>query len=132
MRATHAGATARLDSAVATYNATVLAAIREAADSATLLAALDHDLSMQRETISGVAELRRLGGVRVESGLGSKLDLIDPDMQLLAAHRQMHDLEADQAVARIRLLVALGGGFDAAALPATTQNVATAAQGTQE
>jgi len=152
LRADYAGATARLDAAVAGYNETVLAAIREAADASTRVVALGRDLSMQREASAGLAELRRLGEVRFESGLGSRLDLVDADMQLLAARQQAIALEADRAIAGIRLLVALGGGFDAALVKSAggfgaagmgsaggfevaapeTKAVATAAQGNRE
>ncbi len=112
LRAGYAGATASLDSAVAGYNEAVLTAIREAADASTRAAALADDLGMQREATAGLAELRRLGEVRFDSGLGSRLDLIDADMRLLAARQRTIDLEAGRASARIRLLVALGGGFE--------------------
>lgn len=114
LRATHAGATARMDAAIATYNNLVLSAIREAADASTSVTALGHDLGLQRQFTSGLGELRRLGEIRVDSGLGSKLDLVDTEMQLLLAQQQTINLEAERANASIRLLVALGGGFDAA------------------
>lgn len=115
LRAEYAGASARVDAAIADYNQAVLGAVRETADALTRVANLSAALDVQRAAAAGTAELRRLDEVRFNSGLGSRLELIDAELRLLATRQGTADLEADQAVARIRLLLALGGGFDPAA-----------------
>ena len=62
--------------------------------------------------------MQRLNTVRVSAGLSSRLELIGSDVRLLAAQQETANLQADQAVAQIQLLVAVGGGFDPAAATA--------------
>ena len=60
----------------------------------------------------GYAETGRLNAVRVRSGLESRLDLVDNDIRLLDAQLLDANLLADAAIARVQLVLALGGGFD--------------------
>jgi len=119
LKADYEGATATLDAAIADYNQKVLGAVREAADALTRIKTTAADLAQQRQATAGLADVRRLDNVRVSSGLSSRLDLIGSDVRLLEAEQETANLEADKAVANIQLLVALGGGFDPAAAPAT-------------
>jgi outer membrane protein TolC len=93
-----------------------LGAVREAADLLSRLKTLDDDIGQQRASTSGLAEVRRLNNVRVSAGLSSRLDLIGYDVRLLQAQQDSVNLQADKAVAQVQLLVAIGGGFDPAAL----------------
>jgi NodT family efflux transporter outer membrane factor (OMF) lipoprotein len=125
LRADYAGATASVDESIADYNGKVLGAVRETADLLTRLNTLDQDLGQQRATTDGLAEVRRLNNVRVSAGLSSRLDLIGYDVRLLQAQQDSVNLQADKAVAKIQLLVAIGGGFDPAAMsPLTTPKAA--------
>lgn len=119
LRADYEGATAKLDGAIADYNRTVLAAVRQTADALTRVDTVGADLTQQRAAATGLSEVRRLDNVRVSSGLSSRLDLIGSDVRLLDAQQQTANLEADKAVAQVQLLIAVGGGFDPAAAPAT-------------
>lgn len=116
LRADYAGATASVDESIADYNGKVLGAVRETADLITRLKTLDDDLGQQRATTDGLAEVRRLNNVRVSAGLSSRLDLIGYDVRLLQAQQDAVNLQADKAVAQVQLLVAIGGGFDPAAI----------------
>lgn len=113
LKADYAGATARLDGAIADYNRTVLGAVRETADALTRLHTLDNDLAQQQIAASGLADVQRLNAVRVSTGLDSRLDLIGSDVRLLAARQETVNLQADKAIAQIQLLIAVGGGFAA-------------------
>ena len=112
LKADLAGATAALDLATADYNDRVIGAVREAADAAARIGALDADRLRQREVVRGYAETGRLNAIRVSSGLDSRLDLVDNDVRLLAADQAEADLAADAAQQRVQLVLALGGGFD--------------------
>jgi NodT family efflux transporter outer membrane factor (OMF) lipoprotein len=112
-RADLAGASAALDLATADYNDRVIGAVREAADAIAQIDALQADRVQQRDVVRGYAETGRLNAIRVASGLDSRLDLIDNDIRILAADQADADLAADAAQARVRLVMALGGGFDA-------------------
>ena len=116
-RAELTGASAALDLATADYNDRVVGAVREAADAIARIEALQADRVQQRAVVRGYAETGRLNAVRVASGLDSRLDLIDNDIRILAADQADADLAADAAQARVRLVMALGGGFDASRDP---------------
>lgn len=113
LRAAHAGAGARLDEAIATYNQAVLAAVRETADALTRVEALGSVLAAQQLASEQLAGLRRLEEQRFVAGLGSRLPVIEGELRVLAARQETLDLEAARLAARVQLLVALGGGFEA-------------------
>jgi NodT family efflux transporter outer membrane factor (OMF) lipoprotein len=111
LRADLAGATAALDLATADYNQRVIGAVREAADAIALTGNLIEQRARSREVVRGFVETDRLNAVRVNSGLSSRLDLIDNDVRLLDAQLADANLAADAARQRVALLLALGGGF---------------------
>ena len=111
LRADLAGATAALDLATADYNQRVIGAVREAADPIALTGNLIEQRARSSEVVRGFVETDRLNAVRVNSGLSSRLDLIDNDVRLLDAQLADANLAADAARQRVALLLALGGGF---------------------
>lgn len=115
LRAEHSRATASLDEAVADYNDRVIRAVQEAADALSRVDTSARDLAAQRAVSRGLSETRRLDQVRVNSGLESRLDVLDSELRLLEAQIGTANLEADGAVARVKLLIAIGGDFPAAA-----------------
>ncbi|SFP69733.1 efflux transporter outer membrane subunit [Sphingomonas rubra] len=112
-RADLEGAAAALDLATADYNDRVVGAVREAADGIAQVQALAADRARQREVVRGYAETGRLNAIRASSGLDSRLDLVDNDIRTLDAEQTDAALAVAAAQARVRLAVALGGGFDA-------------------
>jgi NodT family efflux transporter outer membrane factor (OMF) lipoprotein len=113
LRAEHAGATAGVDAAVADYDDHVVRAVKEAADALTRVAVTRDDLAAQRAVAGGLSETRRLDRVRVASGLETRLSIVESELRLLDAQIGVANLEADGAVARIQLLIAVGGDFAA-------------------
>src|SRR3546814_16152772 len=85
LRAEHAGATARLDEAVADYNNAILTAVREAADALAQIESSRRDLAQQQQALTGLSEATRLNRVRVAAGLDSRPDIIGGDLALLQA-----------------------------------------------
>lgn len=112
LRADLAGATAAVDVATARYNEAVVGAARDVADAIARARAADAARVRQREVTAGFAETNRLNAVRVESGLNSRLDLVDNDVRLLDAELADASLSIDALAARAQLATALGGGFD--------------------
>ena len=121
LRAGLEGATAAVDLATAQYNDRVLGAVRDTADALARIGTLDTQRARQAEVVRGYAETGRLNNVRVQSGLESRLDTIDNDVRLLDARLSDADLLADALVARVQLILALGGGFTPAAADAPAQ-----------
>jgi len=111
LRAEYGKSTADLDAAVASYNETVLRAVREAADQAARVESLERQLSEQRRALDSAEQGWRLASQRYEAGLSSFLTVLNAETQVLAARRQRVNLLADRTQARIALLVSLGGSF---------------------
>jgi NodT family efflux transporter outer membrane factor (OMF) lipoprotein len=112
LKANYTGAVAEIDESIAGYNGAVLTAVRDAADAITGVQASDRDLAAQLRIVSGLRETVRLDQVRVDTGLGSRLDAIDSGFRLLAAEQTLIELQARAFNRRIQLIAALGGGFN--------------------
>ncbi|WBH15378.1 efflux transporter outer membrane subunit [Sphingomonas radiodurans] len=117
LKADLAGATAAVDVAIADYNATVVGAVREAADALATIRANQAEAQAQGDIVRGFAETNRLNAVRVSAGLESRLTGIDTDIRLLDAQLAQATFGVDALAARARLAQALGGGFDPARDP---------------
>jgi len=109
LRAETAGANAAVDVAIADYNATVLAAVREAADQLTTLDALARQLADARNRAASVDEALRLVRRRRDAGLSSDVAVVDAELRVHAARRALINLEAADRQAHVALVAALGG-----------------------
>jgi len=112
LRAQYRGSEARLDAAVADYDATVLHAVQQTADQMTRLDALAHERVDQQQTLDATEDAYRLAEERYTAGLASYLSVLNAETQVLTARQTMVDILANQAVARVTLLLAVGGSFD--------------------
>ena len=115
LRAEYGIATADLDEAVASYNGAVTGAVREAADALTRIDALDRQERQQHQTLSAAEDAYDLATTRYESGLTDQLTVIQAHTTLLQEQQSVAALRAERANARVGLLIAVGGGFDAPA-----------------
>jgi NodT family efflux transporter outer membrane factor (OMF) lipoprotein len=113
LKARYRGATADIDLAVSAYNQAVVDAVRECADSLLAISLAESDREDQQRIVHGLERTFELDRVRFKSGLGSRLDVLSAEERLLAARQQAADLEADENIAKVRLITALGGGFGA-------------------
>jgi len=111
LRADYAGATAGLDAAVADYNASVVGAVKEAADALTQLRSLQDQAGEQRAALAASEDSFRLAQSRYRNGLNPQLNVLDAENTLLQARRQQATIDSDLAAQRVTLLMALGGGF---------------------
>ncbi len=112
LRAQYRGSEARLDAAIADYNDTVLRAVQQSADQITQLGALGRERVDQQETLEASEAAYKLAEERYQAGLASYLSVLNAETQVLGARQTMVDILATQAVARVTLLLALGGSFD--------------------
>jgi outer membrane protein TolC len=124
LRARYRGATADIDLAIIAYNQAVVDAVRDCADNLTAISLDRTDRQEQRRIVEGLERTFELDRVRFRSGLGSRLDVLSAEERLLAARAQATDLQADENIAKVRLITALGGGFTA-----STRAVPQIAQG---
>lgn len=111
LQAQYRKAGAELDVATASYNETVLRAIREAADQVSRLDSLDRQLADQQRSLEAAERAYSLAEQRYGAGLASQLTVLNAETQVLGARRQRVGLLADRTLARVALLVALGGCF---------------------
>jgi NodT family efflux transporter outer membrane factor (OMF) lipoprotein len=102
---------ADLDVATASYNETVLRAVRESADQVSRLQGLDRQLADQQRAVEAAESAYSLAEQRYGAGLANYLTVLNAETQVLSARRQRVNLLADRTSARVALLVALGGSF---------------------
>ncbi|MGE3333515.1 MAG: efflux transporter outer membrane subunit [Rhodospirillaceae bacterium] len=118
LRAQYAAATATLDLAVADYNEALLTAVRDTADALSTLKTLQTqagDLAHMRTAADATVDLEER---RYKNGLSPLLNVLNAQDLAIRARRDSAALSADLASSRVRLVMALGGGFDPAkALP---------------
>jgi NodT family efflux transporter outer membrane factor (OMF) lipoprotein len=113
LRAEYRGSEAGLDSAIAGYNDVVLHAVQQTADQITRLDALARERLDQQQTLEANEAAYKLAEERYRAGLASYLSVLNAETQVLAARQTMVDILASRAVARVNLLLAVGGSFDA-------------------
>jgi NodT family efflux transporter outer membrane factor (OMF) lipoprotein len=112
LRAEYRGRGAELDEAVAAYNQSVLEAVRETSDQLSLVEALNSELVQQQQSLDDAEEAYRLAEERYRAGLSSYLTVLNAETAVLRARREHVALISDQAIARVSLLLAVGGSFD--------------------
>ena len=111
LRAQYRGSEAGLDQAVASYDDTVVRAVRQAADQLSLIDALGTELGQQRESLQAAEEAYRLAEERYRAGLAGYLTVLNAETEVLNERRQQVDLSTSLALARVSLLLAVGGSF---------------------
>ena len=113
LRAQYQSSEAQLDAAIAGYNDTVLRAVQQTADQLTRIDALARERVEQQQTLEANEAAYKLAEERYRAGLASYLSVLNAETQVLTARQSMVDIVANQAVARVTLLLAIGGSFDA-------------------
>jgi NodT family efflux transporter outer membrane factor (OMF) lipoprotein len=119
LRAEYRGSEAALDSAVVTYDDTVVRAIHQAADQLSLIDALTSELQQQQQSLTAAEDAYRLAEERYRAGLAGYLTVLNVETEVLNERRQRVDLSASLALARVTLLLSVGGSF----APPVTSNV---------
>ncbi|MDB5688322.1 MAG: nodT [Sphingomonas bacterium] len=119
------GAEARYDEAVASYDSALLGAVREVADAAASIRALEvrqHEAAAALAAAEGAYSIARQ---RYEGGLSTFLDVLTAEDALLDRRRASADLAARAFSLDVALARALGGGFGP-----TETSTSAAARGT--
>ena len=112
LRAQYRSSEAQLDQAISGYNDTVLRAVQQTADQLTRIDALARERVEQQQTLEANEAAYKLAEERYRAGLASYLSVLNAETQVLTARQSMVDIVANQAVARVTLLLAIGGSFD--------------------
>lgn len=111
LRANLAGKDADYDLAVAQYNKTLVGALGEVSDDLSQLRALEQRRVDQREARDIAKSNFELAMRRYGEGVGSYLDALSVQQQLLVAERELAALDAQRIDLSVQLVQALGGGF---------------------
>jgi NodT family efflux transporter outer membrane factor (OMF) lipoprotein len=112
LRAQYRYSETQLDSAIDSYNNTVLSAVQQTADQITQLDALARELTDQQQTLDATENAYTLAEERYRAGLASYLSVLSAETQVLAARQGIVDILSAQADTRVTLLLAVGGSFD--------------------
>jgi NodT family efflux transporter outer membrane factor (OMF) lipoprotein len=114
LRSNLRGAEADRDRAVATYDATVVQALRDVADAAASQRALAGRLADSRAALEASEAAYRVTRLRYEGALTAYPSVLLAEQQVLAQRRNVADLESRGLSLDIALVRALGGGFTGA------------------
>jgi NodT family efflux transporter outer membrane factor (OMF) lipoprotein len=122
LKADYRGASAEIDYAVNAYNGVVVDAVRDTADQLSLIAALKPQLEDQRQSLDAAELAYRLAVDRYRAGVTGQLNVLAAETLVLGARRQGVSLARDDAIARVALLIAIGGSFDPTAVPSPSSS----------
>ncbi len=105
------------DLAVAGYNQTLVAALREITDALQAARSLDAQIVSARQAGDAAQAAWQLAQTRYRAGLGTQIDVLVAQKPLLQLNQQLAALRAQRITAAIDLDRALGGGLALAAPP---------------
>lgn len=105
------GARAEFDGAVANYDRTLIAALRDVADIVASRTATARQLTERREALKAATDAAQLAGLRYSAGLSNQLPQLTAEDSMTQLARQVADLEARKLSLDIALIRALGGGY---------------------
>jgi multidrug efflux system outer membrane protein len=117
LRANLEATKARYRQAVAAYVNQVLIAYGDVEDALTDLHALSDEVGTLREAVSASQNYLRLAQVQYKQGLADYLIVIDAERTLLASQLSLAQAVNLQMGASIRLIKALGGGWNPSGAP---------------
>jgi NodT family efflux transporter outer membrane factor (OMF) lipoprotein len=121
IKAQYAAATAELDSAIADYNNTVVAAVRQTADALTQVRSLAERRKQEADALASASRAFALAQSRYKNGLSTQIAVLTAESTLLTARQRMAALIAQSAIQRVTLLLCVGGGFEPPAGNAVAQ-----------
>lgn len=123
LRATNAGA----DAAVDQYNATLVGAVREAADAIAERRSAQAQIEQQQRALELARQAHHLARERFDAGLGNELVVLQAQAPVLQLRQLGAELKAQALVDDVALIRALGGGYDSSA-PAAPAPAASGAR----
>ncbi|HKD07327.1 MAG TPA: efflux transporter outer membrane subunit [Bryobacteraceae bacterium] len=115
--ATVENAEAIYDASVAAYRETVLSAFQQVEDNLSALRVLAQESEQQAAAVEAANTSLTLETDRYKAGTDSYLNVITTQTIALSDQREQVTLLQRRMVAAVNLIVALGGGWDASALP---------------
>ena len=99
------------DLAVADYDATLVGALREVADAAASIRALQAQRAEAAQALAAAEEAHEIARLRYEGSLSPYLDVLTAEDSVLERRRAAADLDARAFTLDIALIRTLGGGY---------------------
>ena len=112
---------AAYDRTVAAYRQAVLTAFQQVEDNLAALRILAQQVQEQDQAVKSSERYLGLATDRYKLGIDSYLNVITAQAILLGNRQTLVNLRTQQMTASVRLVEALGGGWDTARLPARTE-----------
>ena len=109
------------DASAATYQQTVLTAFQQVEDNLSALKILAEEATKQKEAVDAGEQSLTLETERYKAGTDSYLDVITTQTITLNNERTALDLLQRRLTGCVDLIIALGGGWDASAIPTDDQ-----------
>ncbi|MDN0077575.1 efflux transporter outer membrane subunit [Crenobacter sp. SG2303] len=99
------------DNAVASYNQTLIQALREVADAVTAQRMLAPQLQQREEALKAAEQAYRVAQERYQGGLTNYLTVLNAEDSVIDARRVLANLQSQQFSQDVALIKALGGGY---------------------
>lgn len=113
LRANLRATTADADAAVASYNATLIDAVREVADDVASQKAIAQQLREQADALKAAEAAFEFARQRYAAGIGNYLSVLTAETNVLAQRKTNTELKARHIDNNLLLIRALGGGYAA-------------------
>jgi len=126
LRNLYRSSAAAVDSSVASYNGTLLDALRDVADQLSTLKALETQILRQQAALTSAQRSYDLALMRYQADISDRLSVLAVETNLIAQRRIAVDLQARWIDSRIHLVRALGGGFEESGELASAPDAGTA------
>lgn len=107
------------DEAVANYNQTLVRAVNQVADLLSMARSVRSQLQTQEDVLHNARRTYDNAQIGYKAGLGTELHILVARRVLLAAEQNKAVLQSRQAELAVRMVEALGGGFQDDEAPAT-------------
>lgn len=116
-RSTVAQYEAQYRGTVATYRQTVLTAFREVEDYLVGSRQLSEQSQRQKRAVAAAELYEKMANTRYKTGVDDYLNVITAQTNLLNGRQSLVNTQVNQMVTAVRLVAALGGGWDTRKLP---------------
>ena len=124
LKARYGGAAAAIDSAVSSYQDTVISAARDVATQATTRAQIDAERMQRARQVEAALRMRNSAAARVRQGLNDSRSELMAAASWIDQRDALLQLDAAALSADVALQRALGGGYQSPALANSTSSAA--------
>ncbi|MEI8635005.1 TolC family protein [Vibrio sp. PP-XX7] len=126
LKANLLGKTSDYDEAVARYNQVLIEALGDISDHVLTLQSIQNQLKDAHQSLVLAEKSYHITEKRYQAGMGSQLEILTSEQQLLLAESELITLKNQQKEVKISLIRSLGGGYQSAMLSDTQSSLPSA------